>query len=85
MCVNICLYFRFTGMGIIHTARKYIKDELVRKMRIERLEERRRININANISIRDDAEVGFTSHRYFVRRYKSYKFACVFIMTLKSC
>ncbi|XP_014468194.1 PREDICTED: nuclear factor NF-kappa-B p100 subunit isoform X2 [Dinoponera quadriceps] len=53
----------FTSMGIIHTARKYIKDELVKKMRNKLLEERRRANINA-ISIRDDAEIKSNAEIY---------------------
>lgn len=53
----MCHHFRFTGMGIIHTARKHIKDELVRKMRMQLLEERKRANINATISVREDAQV----------------------------
>lgn len=55
----IRVYFRFVGMGIIHTARKYIKDELVRKIRNELLTERRRTDRNAVISIRDEAQVSF--------------------------
>lgn len=61
--MDVWSYFRFTGMGIIHTARKYIKDELVRKMRNEFLEGRKRTNINATINIREDAQVSFNSHR----------------------
>lgn len=45
-------------MGIIHTARRNIKDEIVRKLSEEILENRRRtINRNATLSLRDDAEV----------------------------
>jgi len=44
-------------MGIIHTARRNVKDEIVRKLRDETLEERKRSNINATLSLRDDAQV----------------------------
>ncbi|XP_046736406.1 nuclear factor NF-kappa-B p110 subunit isoform X2 [Diprion similis] len=36
----------FHGMGIIHTAKKHIKDELVKKKRIIALEEEKRKNVN---------------------------------------
>jgi len=48
-------------MGIIHTARRNVKDEIVRKMREEALEERKRSNINATLSLRDDAQVNFVA------------------------
>lgn len=51
-------------MGIIHTARKYIREELIRKMYIEILEERKRKNINATLSLRDDAEVNILNLLY---------------------
>ncbi|XP_032670815.1 nuclear factor NF-kappa-B p100 subunit isoform X2 [Odontomachus brunneus] len=54
----------FAGMGIIHTARKHIKDELVRKMRNEHLENCRRTNRNAIISIRDDAQIKANAENY---------------------
>lgn len=44
-------------MGIIHTARRNIKDEIVRKLSEEILEERRRLNRNVTLSLRDDAQV----------------------------
>lgn len=44
-------------MGIIHTARRYVKDEIVRKLREETLEERKRTNINATLSLRAEAQV----------------------------
>ncbi|KYN36803.1 hypothetical protein ALC56_08594 [Trachymyrmex septentrionalis] len=47
----------FVGMGIIHTARRHIKDEIVRKLREEILEERKRSNINATLNLRDDAQI----------------------------
>ncbi|XP_072747604.1 nuclear factor NF-kappa-B p110 subunit isoform X2 [Anoplolepis gracilipes] len=47
----------FHSMGIIHTARKNIKDEIVRKMRAEILEERKRTNLNATITVRDEAQI----------------------------
>lgn len=37
---------RFNGMGIIHTAKKNIKDEIVRKKKIETLEKWRQKNVN---------------------------------------
>ncbi|XP_025152532.1 nuclear factor NF-kappa-B p100 subunit isoform X2 [Harpegnathos saltator] len=54
----------FAGMGIIHTARKHIKDELVRKMRNELLEERKRTNINVTIGIREDAQIKANAETY---------------------
>lgn len=47
----------FHGMGIIHTARKYVKDELVRKMRFELQEKNRRKNVNATVSLREEAQI----------------------------
>jgi len=55
--INIFFYFRFNGMGIIHTAKRNVKDEIVRKLRVETLEDRKRSNIKATLSIRDEAEV----------------------------
>lgn len=46
-------------MGIIHTARKYVKDEIIRKLRFKALEKRKRVNSNATLSIRDEAQVDF--------------------------
>lgn len=57
--MDACFYFRFNSMGIIHTARKNIKEEIVRKMQARTLEERKRSNINATLSLRDDAQVDF--------------------------
>lgn len=48
-------------MGIIHTARRNVKDEIVRKLRDEVLEDRKRSNINATLSLRDDAQVNFVT------------------------
>lgn len=59
--MDACFYFRFHSMGIIHTARKNIKDEIVRKLRAEVLEERKRSNFNATLSLRDDAQVDFNT------------------------
>lgn len=44
-------------MGIIHTAKRNVKDEIIRKLRKEALEERKRSNINATLNFRDDAQV----------------------------
>lgn len=52
-------------MGIIHTARKNIKDEIVRKLRAEALEERKRSNVNATLSIREDTQVDFNIFYHF--------------------
>ncbi|XP_018398619.1 PREDICTED: nuclear factor NF-kappa-B p100 subunit isoform X2 [Cyphomyrmex costatus] len=54
----------FIGMGIIHTARRHIKDEIVRKLRDEALEERKRLNINATLSLRDDAQIKADAEQY---------------------
>lgn len=63
--MDACFNFRFHSMGIIHTARKNIKDEIVRKLRAEVLEERKRSNFNATLSLRDDAQVDFNIFYYF--------------------
>jgi len=55
--INMRFCFRFNSMGIIHTAKRNVKDEIVRKLRVETLEDRRRSNIKATLSIRDEAEV----------------------------
>lgn len=47
----------FHGMGIIHTAKKYVKEELIQKMERELLEKYRRKNINATLSVRDKAQI----------------------------
>ncbi|XP_046630053.1 nuclear factor NF-kappa-B p105 subunit isoform X1 [Neodiprion virginianus] len=48
----------FHGMGIIHTAKKHIKDELVKKKRITALEEAKRKNVNVtSLTIRDEATI----------------------------
>ncbi|KYN17918.1 hypothetical protein ALC57_09800 [Trachymyrmex cornetzi] len=54
----------FVGMGIIHTARRHIKDEIVRKLREEALEERKRSNINATLNLRDDAQIKSDAEQY---------------------
>jgi hypothetical protein len=47
-------------MGIIHTAKKHIKDEILRKRRMELLREKERFNSgNANINTREDLQVNF--------------------------
>ncbi|XP_063985416.1 nuclear factor NF-kappa-B p100 subunit isoform X2 [Diachasmimorpha longicaudata] len=48
----------FVGMGIIHTAKKHIKDELMKKMRAEKLEEIRRRDPNrTSLNVREDTEI----------------------------
>ncbi|KAI4498575.1 hypothetical protein M0802_006281 [Mischocyttarus mexicanus] len=47
----------FYGMGIIHTAKRNVKDELIRKFKTGLLEERKRKNINATLSIRDEVQI----------------------------
>ncbi|XP_015176773.1 PREDICTED: nuclear factor NF-kappa-B p100 subunit isoform X2 [Polistes dominula] len=47
----------FYGMGIIHTAKRHVKDELIRKLKMELLEKRRRKNVNAIISMRDEVQI----------------------------
>ena len=54
----------FNSMGIIHTARKNIKEEIVRKMQARTLEERKRSNINATLSLRDDAQIKADAEHY---------------------
>ena len=47
----------FHGMGIIHTAKKHVREELIKKMQMEALEKRRRKNINATLSTREEAQI----------------------------
>lgn len=48
----------FHGMGIIHTAKKNIKDELVKKKRFIALQEAKQRNINATtLSVREETEI----------------------------
>ncbi|XP_011303709.1 nuclear factor NF-kappa-B p100 subunit isoform X2 [Fopius arisanus] len=48
----------FQGMGIIHTAKKHIKDELMKKMRAEKLEEIQRKDFNRRaLSVREETEI----------------------------
>ncbi|XP_015591456.1 nuclear factor NF-kappa-B p100 subunit isoform X2 [Cephus cinctus] len=47
----------FQGMGIIHTAKKHIKDELITKMKLEALEKARRSNVDANLTIREETQI----------------------------
>ncbi|XP_034190920.1 nuclear factor NF-kappa-B family member relish isoform X1 [Osmia lignaria lignaria] len=54
----------FHGMGIIHTAKKHVRDELIRKMRIEALERNKRSNIKATISTREEAQIKADAEYY---------------------
>ncbi|KAK0164745.1 hypothetical protein PV328_003329 [Microctonus aethiopoides] len=48
----------FHGMGIIHTAKKHIKEELVKKMRLEALENHRRENPTISfLSVREETQI----------------------------
>lgn len=51
-------------MGIIHTAKKNVKEEIVRKLHAKTLEGRKLSNINATLRLRDDAQVDFNT--YFI-------------------
>lgn len=52
-------------MGIIHTAKKHIKDELIKKMRMDAIERNRRKDINATISTREEAQVYYFTLSFF--------------------
>ncbi|XP_070156251.1 nuclear factor NF-kappa-B p110 subunit isoform X2 [Polyergus mexicanus] len=54
----------FNSMGIIHTARKNIKEEIIRKLCTATLEERKRSNINATLSLRDTAQIRADAEHY---------------------
>lgn len=54
----------FNSMGIIHTARKNIKEEIIRKLCAAILEERKRSNINATLSLRDNAQIRADAENY---------------------
>lgn len=50
-------------MGIIHTAKKNIKEEIMRKRKFEVMEEKKRKNFeNPVISTREDLEVCFLTN-----------------------
>ncbi|XP_029177130.1 nuclear factor NF-kappa-B p100 subunit isoform X2 [Nylanderia fulva] len=54
----------FNHMGIIHTARKHIKEEIAHKLYAKLLEERKLSNINATLSLRDEAEIKANAEHY---------------------
>jgi hypothetical protein len=71
-------------MGIIHTARKNVKDEIVRKLREETLEERKRSNINATLSFREETQViPFTVLQNHLTQLVSYFYLKENKMTIK--
>ncbi|XP_034940052.1 nuclear factor NF-kappa-B p110 subunit isoform X2 [Chelonus insularis] len=48
----------FHGMGIIHTAKKHIKDELIKKLRAEALEKHRQIDHTVQcLSVREETQI----------------------------
>ncbi|XP_015438643.1 PREDICTED: nuclear factor NF-kappa-B p110 subunit [Dufourea novaeangliae] len=47
----------FHGMGIIHTARKHVREELIKKMRKEALEKNKRKHASATLSTREEAQI----------------------------
>ncbi|XP_012271308.1 nuclear factor NF-kappa-B p100 subunit isoform X2 [Orussus abietinus] len=48
----------FQGMGIIHTARKYIKEELLRKLKFDAVEKLRQKNMNiTQLGVREETQV----------------------------
>ncbi|XP_017791492.1 PREDICTED: nuclear factor NF-kappa-B p110 subunit [Habropoda laboriosa] len=55
---------RFHGMGIIHTAKKYVRDELIRKMRREALERSKKNNIGPTLSAREEAQIKADAEYY---------------------
>mgnify|MGYP004603322395 CR=1 FL=1 len=44
-------------MAIIHTAKRNIRDELIKKMRLEALEKKKNANIEATLNAREEAQV----------------------------
>lgn len=44
-------------MAIIHTAKRHIRDELIKKMRLEALEKKKNTNIKAILNSREEAQV----------------------------
>ncbi|XP_012346984.1 nuclear factor NF-kappa-B p110 subunit [Apis florea] len=54
----------FHGMAIIHTAKKYIRDELIRKIKRNTLEMKKRENINATLSTIEEAHIKSDADRY---------------------
>jgi len=56
-------------MGIIHTARRHVKDEIVRKLREEALEKLKCSNINATLNLRDDAQVNLNAIYQFENHF----------------
>lgn len=54
----------FNSMGIIHTAKKNVKEEIVRKLHAKTLEGRKLSNINATLRLRDDAQIKADAEHY---------------------
>ncbi|XP_033335241.2 nuclear factor NF-kappa-B family member relish isoform X1 [Megalopta genalis] len=54
----------FHGMGIIHTAKKYVKEELVKKMRLEAIEKKKRENGTNTLTTREEAQIKHDADTY---------------------
>ncbi|XP_011495644.1 PREDICTED: nuclear factor NF-kappa-B p110 subunit [Ceratosolen solmsi marchali] len=59
---------KFYNMGIIHTAKKHVRDEIVRRKRIELLGEKEKVQFgNATISTREDIQIKLEAERIQMR------------------
>ncbi|XP_031826940.1 nuclear factor NF-kappa-B family member relish isoform X2 [Nomia melanderi] len=54
----------FHGMGIIHTAKKHVREELIKKLRNEQLEKKKRENGIDTLSIREEAQIKHDADDY---------------------
>ncbi|XP_043507342.1 nuclear factor NF-kappa-B p105 subunit isoform X1 [Frieseomelitta varia] len=54
----------FQGMAIIHTAKRHIRDELIKKMRLEALEKKKNTNIKAILNSREEAQIKVDADHY---------------------
>ena len=57
-------------MGIIHTAKKNMKDEITRKKKLEIIEEKKRSNQNPTITTREELDVCYSLLKNFNKTFK---------------
>ncbi|XP_078050325.1 nuclear factor NF-kappa-B family member relish [Augochlora pura] len=54
----------FHGMGIIHTAKKFVKEELIKKMRLQAIEKKKRENRIDTLTTREEAQIKHDADTY---------------------
>lgn len=57
---------RFHGMAIIHTGKRHIRDELIKKMQVEALEKKKLENMKAVLTTREEAQVYYFNTLSFI-------------------